>query len=234
MTVQGNKIEQFNISFEELEISKERIFKLLGNSFKDTSASYSEKLKDSLKVASEKCSIKGGFSLYDNIEVIDNEKSIQVEDKTFFTGDIITNNLQKAGSVAFFLCTAGPGIENISKELMDQGDLLEGYLLDILGSEIVEAATGKIQDKLEIKMQQSGLKITNRYSPGYCGWEVKEQHKLFSFFPESFCGVTLTESAFMNPKKSVSGIIGIGKNVTKDAYPCKICDFEDCIYKNRI
>ncbi|MCK7538940.1 MAG: hypothetical protein MZV63_52410 [Marinilabiliales bacterium] len=47
--------------------------------------------------------------------------------------------------------------------------------------------------------------ITNRFSPGYCGWDVAEQHKLFSFFKDNFCGITLTESALMNPVKSVSG-----------------------------
>jgi hypothetical protein len=75
------------------------------------------------------------------------------------------------------------------------------------------------------------MKITNRYSPGYCDWNVGEQHKLFSFFPDNYCGIRLTPSALMDPVKSVSGIIGIGENVKRNDYTCRVCDMKDCIYR---
>jgi len=68
-----------------------------------------------------------------------------------------------------------------------------------------------MQGDLEKNMRDSGKKITNRYSPGYCGWDVTEQHKLFQLMPENYCGIKLTPSALMDPVKSISGIIGIGK-----------------------
>jgi hypothetical protein len=70
--------------------------------------------------------------------------------------------------------------------------------------------------------------MTNRFSPGYCGWNVKDQFTLFSFFPEKFCGIELTDSALMVPVKSVSGIIGLGENVQKKAYPCDVCTMQNC------
>ena len=33
--------------------------------------------------------------------------------------------------------------------------------------------------------------------------------------------------------KSVSGIIGIGKEVEKNNYPCKLCDDKNCIYRGK-
>ena len=57
-------------------------------------------------------------------------------------------------------------------------------------------------DRLERYVAPEGLRITNSYSPGYCGWNVSEQHALFSLLPEGFCGVRLCESGLMLPIKS--------------------------------
>lgn len=91
----------------------------------------------------------------------------------------------------------------------------------------------KIQDEMEQHLRQYGLNITDRYSPGYCGWNVDEQQKLFSLFPDKFCGVTLTPHSLMQPVKSVSGIIGIGPEVSRKGYTCNVCDMANCIYRKK-
>ncbi|MHB8579979.1 MAG: vitamin B12 dependent-methionine synthase activation domain-containing protein [Ignavibacteriaceae bacterium] len=80
-------------------------------------------------------------------------------------------------------------------------------------------------------MLKRGMKITNRYSPGYCNWNVSEQHLFFSLLPQNFCGITLTESSLMLPVKSISGIIGIGSNVKYSKYFCDKCGVKDCTYR---
>jgi len=90
-----------------------------------------------------------------------------------------------------------------------------------------------MQEELRKEVAVRGMKITNRFSPGYCGWDVAEQHKLFTFFKDNFCGITLTDSALMNPVKSVSGVIGIGSNVRFSEYKCKLCGDKNCIYRNK-
>ena len=69
-------------------------------------------------------------------------------------------------------------------------------------------------------------------SPGYCGWHVSEQQLLFPLFEGQTCGVRLTDSSLMVPIKSVSGIIGLGKEVRRLDYTCGLCDFKQC-YKRR-
>ena len=113
------------------------------------------------------------------------------------------------------------------------GDPVSGYIIDIIGSEIVESATDLMQAELEKEMEDMGLHMSNRYSPGHCGWNVSEQKKLFSLFPENYCGISLTESSLMIPIKSVSGIIGIGKEVKKVGQPCQVCDVDKCLYRDR-
>ncbi|MDQ1332451.1 MAG: hypothetical protein QG576_485, partial [Bacteroidota bacterium] len=135
--------------------------------------------------------------------------------------------IREAGSMAIFLCTAGkePGVR--SSKSMKEGDLLRGYVYDTVGSELVEAAADLMQYDLENEMIKSGKKITNRFSPGYCGWDVAEQKKLFQLVQDNYCGIRLTSSSLMDPVKSVSGIIGIGENVDRNPYTCSLCDMKD-------
>ena len=114
---------------------------------------------------------------------------------------------------------------------MKNDDLLKGYVYDVVGSEAVEAAADLMQNQMEEDMKVMDRRITNRFSPGYCGWMVVEQHKLFELMPDNFCGIRLTPSALMDPIKSVSGLIGIGKNVKRAPYTCSLCDMKDCIYR---
>jgi hypothetical protein len=114
---------------------------------------------------------------------------------------------------------------------MSEGDPLTGYIYDIIGSIVVDAAADMMQSELEKTILSAGKKITNRYSPGYCGWDVSEQHKLFRLFPDNFCGIRLTDSALMDPVKSISGIIGIGEEVRYNNYRCSLCDMKECAYR---
>ena len=73
------------------------------------------------------------------------------------------------------------------------------------------------------KQEHLALNSTNRYSPGYCGWHVSEQHKFFAFLPQNYCGIELSDSALMKPVKSVSAIIGIGKDCSKRKTTIVLC-----------
>jgi cobalamin-dependent methionine synthase I len=90
-----------------------------------------------------------------------------------------------------------------------------------------------IQHNLKVEMKGIGMGTTNRYSPGYCDWDITEQKKLFGLLPAVFCGISLTESMLMKPIKSISGIIGIGKEVSFKRYSCNYCKDNHCLYRNK-
>lgn len=177
--------------------------------------------------------IKAEYRIFKDISLSKEDKSLQLEGVTFNIKPIIYRQVKEAEEVALFICTAGPVVGEMSRQSMKDGDLLRGYVYDVIGSEVVEAAADMMQEELRKRMAGSGKEITNRFSPGYCGWDVAEQHKLFSFFKDNFSGITLTESALMNPVKSVSGIIGIGINVKYTPYQCHLCNDKNCIYRNK-
>jgi hypothetical protein len=154
--------------------------------------------------------------------------SVSYNGLQFATGPIITNQLKRSTSLAIFVSTAGPRLEQWAGELMAEGDMMRGYIVDAIASEYVEQASAWLEKQIAGHVQSRGWKITNRYSPGYCDWPVSEQHKLFSLLPEKFCGITLTESSLMLPIKSLSGIIGLGPDVKRGAFQCSICDLKDC------
>ncbi len=177
--------------------------------------------------------VKAEYLIFNRLASDPDSKSIEIEGVVFCVKPVIFSQIKKAGGAALFICTAGAEIGLRSRASMKEGDLLRGYVYDVIGSEVVENAADRMQEELRLEVAADGLKITNRFSPGYCGWDVAEQHKLFSFFPENYCGITLTESALMNPVKSVSGLIGIGREVRYAPYQCHLCDDKNCIYRGK-
>ena len=106
------------------------------------------------------------------------------------------------------------------------------FIADSLGSVIAENTADRMEHHLQTSIDKLGWHHTNRFSPGYCGWHVSEQQLLFPLFDGHTCGVTLTDSSLMVPIKSVSGIIGLGKEVRRLDYTCGLCNFEKC-YKRK-
>ncbi len=185
-----------------------------------------------LDAAPSHTDIQGGYLIVDRFEILD-QTNILVDELEFHPTKAIARQLRASEKLAFFMITAGEGIETWSRTELTQGDPMAGYIIDLIGSEIVVSALDMMRDKLAEKMNAEGFHITNRYSPGDCGWPVSDQQKLFSLFPKNFCGITLSESSLMHPIKSVSGIIGIGRNVRKTAYACDLCEMETCLYRYR-
>ena len=62
---------------------------------------------------------------------------------------IVYSQLKKSERIAVFLCTAGPEIGIRSRAAMKDGDLLTGYIYDVIGSEVVEAAADLMQTNLQ-------------------------------------------------------------------------------------
>ena len=147
---------------------------------------------------------------------------------------IIARQLRGATALAFFVCTAGSEFEQYQQRLKQENDLLRTFLADALGSVIAERCADRMEECLQDSIDKLHWHRTNRFSPGYCGWPVSEQKKLFSLFPTAEpCGVRLLDSALMVPIKSVSGIIGVGPDVRRQDYTCGFCNMKNCFKRNK-
>ena len=227
------EVFMYRFSFNELAITRSMLSSLMGYKPAAIPEPLPEIIDEAISLAADYCDIKGGFIIKDNLGFNKNAHILSVDKVDFNLQKIVYNQLKRSEKIVIFACTAGPGISNWSKKLMAEGDLITGYVVDIIGSAVVETAMDRIQNMLSKQMTFGGLKISNRYSPGYCGWNVSEQHKLFSLLPENFCGIHLSDVSLMCPMKSVSGFIGLGENIRYNYYTCKICDTQNCLYRNR-
>ncbi|HZK93441.1 MAG TPA: vitamin B12 dependent-methionine synthase activation domain-containing protein [Prolixibacteraceae bacterium] len=224
------ELKNFAYSFNELDIEVEHVEEAMGYGRGQSPEPFPDMIAFALGQCNQLCDIQGSLMVLENFST-DKMGSFVAEGITFYVGKKIAQQLKNADGGALFICTAGAGISEKSKELMATGDLIEGYILDVIGSITVEAAIDKIQDGFENELINLGYKMANRYSPGYCGWALSEQKRFFALFPENRCGIKLSESCLMDPIKSVSGVIGFGRNVKKTAYECQMCELETCIYR---
>jgi len=219
------------VPFDQLAITSEDIVRVLGYSEQQVPEYFHEHVKTILAEAPKRCTIRAGYKILSVHSVEHRRNDIAVDDIVFHVDKIIAAQFRKAESAALFVCTIGPGMETWAKECSHSGDMVMSYFIDAAASAIAEQTAEAFHNNLEQRMNERGQHVTNRYSPGYCGWATAEQQVLFSFFPKSFCGITLTESSLMVPRKSVSGIIGIGAHVKRMDYACDHCTLPGCTYR---
>jgi hypothetical protein len=224
------ELKNFAYSFNELNITVGLVEEAMGYGYGQSPDPFPSLIALALLECETISAVKGSLFVSDHFSA-DTDGNLDIDGICFSIGKKIAKQLRKAEGGALFICTAGAGIGEKSKELMAEGNLLEGYFLDVIGSVTVEAAIDKIQDNFEYELMNSGYKLANRYSPGYCGWALKEQEKIFNFFPANHCGISLSDSFLMNPIKSVSGVLGFGTNIKKLAYECQLCELETCVYR---
>lgn len=160
---------------------------------------------------------------------LSDRRQITVGNVNFETGRIIASYLDRVSHFCLFVSTAGKEFNQYIHRIKQTGDIVKEFVADSLGTVIAEACVSQITKELE---RNSTLSHSLPYSPGYCGWNISEQSKLFSFFPPAPCDVTLSESFLMSPVKSVSGIIGLGKELKPQPYRCELCTNKNC-YKRK-
>jgi hypothetical protein len=142
----------------------------------------------------------------------------------------------KADRLALFAVTVGHDAHGKINELFRHNDFALGSMLDSVASAGVERAADFVEahfsaigkDRYDIDCAM----VTMRYSPGYCGWHVSGQNKLFEFLRPGDIGITLRDSFLMEPLKSVSGVLIQGHaeiHKVEDKYPfCSQCETHSC------
>ena len=226
-------IREFQYTFQDLKITPKDFAGLPGFNNDNVLSHFPELIEIALKEAPNLCEIRAGFKYFDHFVINLTHQNIIIDNQTFSPGEIIATQLKNASSVAVFLCTAGANISNYSKLLAENGNHLLSYIFDLTGNLITEKVLDKLIIDFEKEVKLSGLKISDFYSPGFCNWNITEQLKLFSLLPENFCGISLSESMLMNPIKSVSGIFGVGKTLTRNNYRCNWCSDMNCLYRRK-
>ena len=221
-------IFEFAYTFKELEITIEDVRIIMGFEPETNPEDFNPLIAEAIQKANTICNAEGGFAIFSNCNINMTGNTVQISNQLFHPDKIVVSQLKEAQKIAVFVCTAGKAIVDAANKAFNDGDLFLGYTFDSIGSVVADKTAKKLEQELERMVSTDSLKISDRFSPGYCEWDVAEQHQLFSLLPPHFCGAELTSSALMQPVKSVSGIIGIGKNLSQKGLQCHWCNDKKC------
>jgi len=116
----------------------------------------------------------------------------------------LCKNLEGCKEAYVFAATAGIGVDRLLLRYRNI-DSVKAMVLSAVGSSFAECWCDAVNEKIA-----SGKKTRPRFSPGYGGVELRHQREILEFLdaPKRL-GITLTESFFMTPVKSVTAFIGV-------------------------
>jgi hypothetical protein len=148
----------------------------------------------------------------------------------------VGNMLDRADHLALFVVTLG---ERTCSEITTRfatNDFAVASMLDATASIAADRAAELMEQRFGTELAGRGWTPNHggvlRYSPGYCGWHISGQRKLFDYLEPGQIGVSLRDSFLMEPLKSVSGVIIAGpREIHKfpiDFTFCDQCETHSC------
>ena len=158
------------------------------------------------------------------------DSHVVIEGEIVFESKVIAPLLEQCEKAAVFLVTIGEHLEEMAHRLAEDGLIVQATVLDAIGSVAAEGVADYVQGKIKETANNQGLVISQRFSPGYCDWDISQQRTVFWAVSGDSMGIHLTDGCLMIPRKSISGVIGIGPRYgnVENYNPCRTCDKHDC------
>lgn len=122
--------------------------------------------------------------------------------------------IEGSDHLALFAVTLGETVCSEISQRFQTHDYALGSMLDSAASEATEMAGVILQSVYMYDLETRGHYKSHhgilRFSPGYCGWHLSGQRKLFEFLHPDEISISLNDSFLMKPIKSISGVIIVG------------------------
>jgi hypothetical protein len=139
-----------------------------------------------------------------------------------------------AEGIILALATIGPKVERRAGKFVRTDRAATGLIVDAIGTVAVEQTADFLECKIHEDCPTFGWKVSRRYAPGYCGWEIQAQKQIFSHFSDTL-GIKLTSSCLMLPEKSLSFVCLLSREGDFSKVKvgdCKRCRQKDCPYRS--
>ncbi|AOS43584.1 Vitamin B12 dependent methionine synthase, activation domain [Lacunisphaera limnophila] len=154
----------------------------------------------------------------------------------------LLDHLRAHGAVGAVLVavSAGAECETQARQLWQEGKPDEYFFLETYGSAVVEDLIARTSGRLCDAAGHDGLMAVPHYSPGYAGWDVAEQNRLFDLLTQGLGHplpgpLQVLSSGMLNPKKSMLAVFGLAPVAAGRpaalATPCEGCSFSPCRYR---
>ncbi len=147
-------------------------------------------------------------------------------------GNSIIKHLDGCEKVICMAVTVGAAIEQEINKKFERGEYLASVLLDAAATSAVEQAADLMEKNFAAKFSKEGYKMRWRFSPGYGDWNLTAQEKLFKISGAEQIGIKLSSAMMLEPRKSVTAIIGLEKFSAQNNFSykknCATCNKLDC------
>ena len=137
--------------------------------------------------------------------------------------------------------SAGKECEEQARQCWQEGRPDEYFFLEMYGSAVVEHLVTHAAGRICAWADQNRMAVLPHYSPGYSGWPVSDQPKLWSIirgnnrtpFPAE---LDVMETGMLRPKKSLLTVFGLTRHPEKvqsgsKLIPCENCSLANCSYR---
>jgi hypothetical protein len=160
-----------------------------------------------------------------------------------FQSQQLHDHLRAAGAqrVMLLAVSAGRESEEHARALWQEGKPDEYFFLEVFASAVVEHLVARTSGRICDLAEHDGQLAIPHYSPGYSGWDVIDQNKLFALITggagQAFAGpLEVLSSGMLKPKKSLLAVIGLAPRnpqtlAAGQLVPCRNCSFSPCQYR---
>lgn len=217
----------------DFKMDKKEVLRYLGYRGQDINEELKEKTEHMIKLCLEKASPLYGYRLFETAE---NETGIALKSTdVILKGESIKKHLKGANICAIMAITLGVGIER-QLSVLQHSDMPGAVIFNAACTALTEEVADRCCDLIKEEAESKGFTTGKRYSPGYGDLPVEQQKDILSLLDaQKKLGITLTDSFFMVPRKSVTAVIGLYcGNVTNPDGGCKVCNKSGkCDYERR-
>jgi len=143
-------------------------------------------------------------------------------------------HVEKAMLIA---ATAGDKVDDETKELWSTDFPDRAFFLETYASCVTESLVEFAVDQIKYWADQKQENVLSRYSPGYPGWELKEQNTLMEIIKNiSEIPINISETSLLQPLKSQLSLVGIHEGEQKEKsikIECMQCTFNNCTCRKK-
>jgi len=126
-----------------------------------------------------------------------------------------TGKLAGATEAAIVCISLGKNWSDAVATCFRNDELLRGFLLDEIGTTLLERLSRRVEAVVRLVAHQRGLQAGSPVRPGQTGWPLSVQARLAELAEARSAGIEVTSSGMLMPVKSLSMIIGIGHGLRR-------------------
>jgi hypothetical protein len=176
------------------------------------------------------------------VELYASEQTLRLDGIEFHSKHLL-DYLRQAGATRAVLVavSAGRSCELQARMLWEESKPDEYFFLEVFGSAVVEHLVAGISGRVCALAESEGLIAVPHYSPGYSGWDISDQTKLFELITRGMSKplpepLEVMSSGMLIPKKSLLAVVGLTARTAQSLasprlVPCEGCSFSPCQYR---